>query len=50
MLMIPDVAGLPIFEGRVNELIEDVVLVIIDVKNIRIIITGQVTVSLRYAK
>ncbi len=44
MLAIPDLAGLPIFEGKVNKLIKDVFLVIIDVKNIRLIGTGQTAV------
>ncbi len=32
MLSIPDVLGLPSFEGEVNKLIEDIYLVFVDVK------------------
>ncbi len=37
MLAIPDMTGLPIFEGKMDQLIEDLFLVFIDVKNIRLI-------------
>ncbi len=47
MPSIPDVLGLPNFEGKVNKLIEDVFLVFIDVKNIRLIGTGQIALRLR---
>ncbi len=50
MLKIPDLACLPIFEGKVNELIEDVFLLVIDIKNVRLIQTGQIAIGLRHAK
>ncbi len=49
MLLIPDVLVLPSFDIKVNELIEDVFLVFIDVKNIMFIRTGQIAVSLSHA-
>ncbi len=48
MLAIPDFAGLPIFEGSMNELIKGVFLVFSNVKNVRLIQTGQIEVSLRH--
>ncbi len=45
-LAIPDVSVLPSFEGKVNELIEGVFLIFIDIKNIRLIGTGQIALSL----
>ncbi len=49
MLIIADVSGLPILEGKMDELIEDVLLIFINVKFIRGIRTGQITVSLIHA-
>ncbi len=49
-LVIPGVAGLPILEGEMDKLIENMLLVSIDVKYIRLIQTGQILVSLRHAK
>ncbi len=45
-LAIPDVSVLPSFEVKVNELIEGVFLIFIDIKNIRLIGTGQIALSL----
>ncbi len=50
MLAIQGLAGLPIFQGKVDKLIENVLSVSIDVKYIRLIQTGQIAVSLRHAK
>ncbi len=50
MLVIPDLASLPIFEGKMDKLIENMLLVLIDVKYIRLIQTGQIAVCLRHAK
>ncbi len=49
MLMIPDLAGLTIFDGNMTELNKSVLLVFIDVKNVRLIQTGQITVGLSHA-
>ncbi len=47
---IPDLAGLPIFEGKVNVLVENVFLISIDIKEIGVIWTGQIAVEFRYTK
>ncbi len=50
MIVIPGLAGLPIFEGEMDKLIENMLLVLIDVKYIRLTQTGQIVVRLRVAK
>ncbi len=47
MLAIPDLVRIPIFKESMNELMEGVFLVFIDIKNVRLIQTGQIAKSLR---
>ncbi len=49
-LVIPGLAGLPNFEGKMVKLIENMLLVSIDVKYIRLIQTGHISACLRHAK
>ncbi len=45
----PDLAGFPVLEGEMDELVEDVFLVFINVEYIRHIRTGQIAVNLTHA-
>ncbi len=46
---VPAFAFIPVDGGKVDELIEEVFLILVDIKNVRLIWTGEIVVGLNHA-